>query len=235
METCPTCGETFETERGVSVHHAKIHGVSIAGEQYTCDHCGETFQAQPTDERQFCSVECSAANKSERMDSPFGGERNGVVLTCEWCGDEYRRAAANAEGSRFCSRDCQSAAQSVEFSSDDWHLSGATGADHPSYTGHEDYYGENWDEQRRAALERDGYECIICGMGRSEHREEHGCDLHVHHIRPIATHDTPEAANSLSNLITLCRPHHAKWEGVPVAPEVVQDERGLGTDGPADS
>lgn len=224
METCPTCGETFETGRAVSVHHAKTHGESIAGEEFTCDQCGEPFRGQPSNEPRFCSEECSSEHKSERMNTPFGGERNGVNLTCEWCGDEYRRAAANAEGSRFCSRDCQSEAQSVEFSGEEWHLHGVTGEEHPTYTGHEDYYGENWSEQRQKVLERDNGQCVVCGVTRQEHREEHGCDLHVHHIQPIATYETPEAANETSNLVTLCRPHHARWEGIPLTPEVVRHD-----------
>jgi hypothetical protein len=226
MEKCPTCErDDFGTLRALKIHHSKAHGESIAGVELECEQCGETYRKPPsmTDRSRFCSVECMAAHRSETMDSPFGGERNGVTLTCEQCGDEYRRAAANAEGSRFCSRECQSAAQSVEFSSDDWHLSGVTGKDHPKYTGHSDYYGANWDEQRKKAVERDDDKCVICGIGSDEHQEQHGCDLHVHHIEPLATFDSPEAANELRNLVTLCRSCHAKWEGIPVIPEVVRD------------
>jgi hypothetical protein len=227
MEICPTCGKEFGTERGLKVHHTKSHGETIAGVELICENCGETYRKPPSEAERstYCSQDCQAEHFSEIRDTPFGGERNGVHLTCEWCGEKYRLPAADAEGSRFCSRECQSKMQSVEFSSEDWHLFGTTGADHPVYTGYEDYYGENWPEQRRAALERDRHECVACGIGRRQHRKKHGCDLHVHHIQPIANYGTPEAANELSNLITLCRPHHAKWEGIPVAPEVVGHER----------
>jgi uncharacterized C2H2 Zn-finger protein len=227
MEECPTCDREFDTERALKIHHSKAHGESISGVEITCEYCGDTYSKSPSeaDRSRFCSRDCQAAHQSDTIDSPFGGERNGVHLTCERCGEEYRRAAANAEGSRFCSRECQSAAQSVEFSNEDWHLSGTTGPQHPAYTGHEDYYGENWTEQRKAALERDGIECVVCGMGQEEHQDTHGCDLHVHHVQPIATFETPEEANSLENLLTLCRACHTKWEGIPVAPEVVGRER----------
>jgi len=149
----------------------------------------------------------------------------GVELTCEWCEETYRVPPSAADrGSRFCSRECQTNMQSVENSGENCYLHGVTGEDHPKYTGHEDYYGGNWEEKRSEAIKRDGYECVICGIGQDEHREAHGCDLHVHHIDPIATFDTPEEANTIENLLTLCRPHHAIWEGIPVVPEVVRDD-----------
>lgn len=227
MKICPTCDREFDTERALKIHHSKSHGESIAGVELTCKNCGSTYRKPPSmaSRSSYCSQDCQSEHFSEIRDEPFGGERNGVYLTCETCGDEYRRAAANAKGSRFCSRECQSKMQSVEFSSKDWHLTGVTGADHPAYTGHEDYYGENWSEQRAATITRDGETCVVCGCERDTHRKIHGCDLHVHHIQPIATFETPEASNTLNNLITLCRPCHAKWEGVPVAPEVVGHDR----------
>ena len=149
----------------------------------------------------------------------------GVELTCDYCGETYRVPPSTAErGSRFCSRECQTSKQSEEFAGENCYLHGVTGEDHPKYTGHEDYYGANWEQKREEALARDGHECVVCGVGPDEHRERHGCDLHVHHIQPIATYDTPEAANEVDNLITLCRPHHGIWEGIPVMPEVVSNE-----------
>jgi len=149
----------------------------------------------------------------------------GVELICEECGDTYRvPPSTEKRGSRFCSRDCQTTAQSREFSGEGWHLTGVTGASHPKYTGNEDYYGENWPKMRRKALERDGRKCRICGLTREEHLEEHGCGLHVHHVRPIASYETQEEANELDNLVTICRPCHVRWEGIPVFPKGVGDE-----------
>lgn len=224
MEMCPTCGREFDTLRALKIHHSKAHGESIAGVESTCVQCGDTFRAPPSAERRFCSKECSAAHKSETMDAPFGGERNGVTLTCEWCGDEYRRAEANSKGSRFCSRECQSSAQSVEFSSDDWYLQGVRGPDHPSYEGSDEYRGTNWPEQREAALERDDRQCVNCGLSMEEHIERHGCELHVHHIDPIGNYDVVEDANTLDNLLTVCRSCHSKVEGLSVSPETFHTE-----------
>lgn len=95
-----------------------------------------------------------------------------------------------------------------------------SGEDNPAWNGgRPDYYGENWEEMRTAALERDGGECVVCGMSRNEHRDKYGKDIHVHHIQPIATFENPEEANELQNLVTLCYAHHREWEGVPIRPQ----------------
>lgn len=65
----------------------------------------------------------------------------------------------------------------------------------------ERYYGSNWKAQRKAALERDGYECRSCRSDRG---------LVVHHVRLIQLYRTPEAANVIGNLMTLCRSCHVQ-------------------------
>jgi len=67
-------------------------------------------------------------------------------------------------------------------------------------------YGPNWPEQRRRALERDGYRCQRCGAPHDPRRP-----LQVHHIRPFRTFGYVPGentayleANRLENLITLC-------------------------------
>lgn len=78
--------------------------------------------------------------------------------------------------------------------------------------GRDPYYGDNWHEMRRAALERDGYVCQKCGKIQSEHEQEHSFGLDVHHMEPLADFGTPEEANELDNLITVCRSCHNEIE-----------------------
>jgi len=75
-----------------------------------------------------------------------------------------------------------------------------------------DHYGRNWEEQRHAALVRDRWRCQDCGLEQQDHVEQYGRSLHMHHIRPIRSFETPEDANFLENLITLCQDCHDKWE-----------------------
>jgi len=93
---------------------------------------------------------------------------------------------------------------------------GQSGELNPNWEGgYEPYYGANWYEKRQAARERDGYECVACGMSDKEHGEKYGWELEVHHITPIREFENPENANTLENLITLCRPHHRQYESLP--------------------
>jgi DEAD/DEAH box helicase domain-containing protein len=67
-------------------------------------------------------------------------------------------------------------------------------------------YGPNWQAQRKAALERDGHACQVCG------RMEGG--LHVHHKTPFRAFPGYEQANVLDNLATLCPACHRQAESV---------------------
>lgn len=81
-------------------------------------------------------------------------------------------------------------------------------------------YGDNWEEQRQKALERDDYTCQTpgCEWTQDTHQEAFTRGLHVHHIRPLSTFGEDESeinferANHLENLVTVCAEHHHLWE-----------------------
>lgn len=77
-----------------------------------------------------------------------------------------------------------------------------------SGTEREPYYGREWTDVREEAIQQAGSECHRCGLSRSEHREQYGDDLHVHHITPVREFDQPSEAHSLSNLEPLCAVCH---------------------------
>jgi DEAD/DEAH box helicase domain-containing protein len=68
------------------------------------------------------------------------------------------------------------------------------------------YYGAGWPAQRDAARARDEYRCQVCGA--PEGAEQH----HVHHKIPFRRFESPERANQLSNLVTLCARCHRQAE-----------------------
>lgn len=91
--------------------------------------------------------------------------------------------------------------------------------------GHEYNYGSNWERQRDKRRKVDENECVVCGMSNGEHRERHGCNLHVHHIQRKESFRMDngkldhERANRIENLITLCYKCHNRWEGIPLRPD----------------
>ena len=72
--------------------------------------------------------------------------------------------------------------------------------------GHDDYYGQSWSEQRKRAIERDGYKCRICS------RKDF---VQVHHITPKRFWRVDEEHKKMNherNLISLCPKHHGMLE-----------------------
>ena len=75
-----------------------------------------------------------------------------------------------------------------------------------------DHYDGPWYEARENAIQRDGEQCVDCGISRKENRDRYGRDLDVHHEVPIDKFDDPDVADLTSNLVTLCPKCHADRE-----------------------
>lgn len=85
-------------------------------------------------------------------------------------------------------------------------------------------YGPNWRQRRKERLDKDGWECVVCNVDNHQHKDMYNKSLHVHHIQPLRSfvengRVNYEAANRITNLITLCAKCHRKWEGVPLRPQ----------------
>jgi hypothetical protein len=210
---CDWCGGTIEKypsrlER--SDHHFcsdDCHNkFQRGGERRSCDNCEEEIQRKPStyegQDNVYCSIECRVEYR--RADWP--------QLVCENCGELFKmrpalyeqRITVQNNDKFFCSNDCQG----------EWE----TGKDNPMYDGERKghpIYGPDWRYIRRDARERDGFSCQDCGLSEREHKARYGQELEVHHIKPIREFDNVEEANQLSNLITLCRAHHRKYENLP--------------------
>lgn len=195
--SCPTCDrEDFESRKGMRMHHAKVHGESLRHVTVVCENCGDAFEKEPhhveNSERHYCSKQCQSEYLSQKVD-----------VECLNCGDIFERSPSGVRNRNFCSRSC----------TDDY----LVGEKHTNYKwGKDREYGSNWWQQRKLARQRDSYECQICGKGKGELDRLPD----VHHIIPIRTFDDPNQGNKLDNLITLCRTHHRRWEGIPLRPEI---------------
>lgn len=59
---CPTCGREFSSDRGMKVHHKRVHDESIAGREIECGTCGDMFSKTPClieeHTHHFCSESC---------------------------------------------------------------------------------------------------------------------------------------------------------------------------------
>lgn len=115
---------------------------------------------------------------------------------CSECGEEFECWEYRNYHST-CSNECRRASQSETIE----------GEGNPNYVGPGNRrttdYGSTWQLKREEILERDGYECRICGKGDTAKEP-----LHVHHLTKVRKFDDPDNAHTRDNLITLCPSHH---------------------------
>lgn len=176
-----------------------------------CDWCGDEFVEHKhkieSDQNNFCGQKCAGKSLSERYQGEDHPRYTKVGVDCVICGSTFKVAQCLADERKTCSSDCLTELKSKLNS----------GENHPQYKGgHETWYGESWEGQREKAIERDNHECRACGLSEKTHRERFEQSLHVHHIKPFRTFESHEQANELDNLITLCRPCHFDYEGLPI-------------------
>lgn len=142
----------------------------------TCEQCGEEFSDPDKSEKRFCSRECY-------LDSV----RSAEIVECANCGNSFERSKWHLDQNKerhFCDLECMGEFQSTQ-----------TGPDSPAWSGGYDdpTRGEtrdpNWREKRRNVLERDGYECLACGMSNRTNKAIIGVGLDAHHNDRTETSD----------------------------------------------
>ena len=188
------------------------------GVEITCSHCGNTKRVgdwhHRRSEEHFCSPECYGEWRSNNIYGENHPDWNRVVVACEWCGSEKetRRSAAEKYENHFCNNDCRIAWERENH---------PTGEDNPLYRGGHFFYGKGWtDRKKRRVRIRDQARCRSCRTSESDHFDEYGRALDVHHITPARQFDDPEKRNAEENLITLCVTCHNEWEQMaPLRPD----------------
>ena len=151
------------------------------GKEKTCKICGKSFYVSKVRlNAHYCSHECYL---KERW-----GNSHRVTIVCVICGKEFEDYALTNRKvcSDLCKRENLSRMQQGEKCRF-WR-----GGKMAPYVG-------EWKTQRRAARERDGHKCVLCG---STDR------IQVHHIIPYRY----SQSHNLDNLVTLCRSCHSREE-----------------------
>lgn len=164
----------------------------------------------------FCDQDCYTEWKQENYqgsDNPSA--THDVSVSCCRCGaGKTVTPSRYMRNSRFfCDRDCRGAWMS-ENRVEEQALAWKGGEGDTEYLG-------GWTRQRERALERDFYECRVCGMSNEEHNEEHGMNLHVHHQTPKDSFERDSEANRLTNLLTVCAACHKCLEDEITTPSEV--------------
>lgn len=165
-----------------------------------CDFCNKKIIIPLTkyqaSKNHFCSKQCSGKFRYSK-----------ISLSCNQCGKTIKRDPSRMKivKNHYCSKRCLAI----------WQSENICGENHHQWKGHSEYYGPNWNRQRNAARKRDNYTCQHCKITE----KKHGQQLDVHHIIPFRKfgykpheNDNYKKANSLSNLICLCKKCHIKAE-----------------------
>jgi len=154
----------------------------------------------------FCSPKCNGEYlktlKAEKSRNWKGGD---ITVKCTQCGNNLERRKSVVEKSKtgrfFCNQRCAGI----------WKVDNLTGSIVYNWKGgYKGYYGSNWVQQRRKALERDNRTCKIC----KKTQKQLGKNPDVHHIIPFKKFgiERYKEANKLSNLICFGNSCHSKVE-----------------------
>jgi len=221
---CPECGKVLPTERGRDSHVEQIHGREYHDEELLRElYIEQELSSLEIAERYGVAdhtirdalrrngIEVRTTGKSLRTDTPDELKDEQTLRRLYKKEGKSEAEIAELLDVSQCSVNYFRRRHGIEANEP------PSGREHYNYKPETESldYGDNWHEKRRETLERDGYECQACGADGED------CYLDVHHIRPIKTFDVPERANTLDNLVCLCRSCHRQWEGIPLRPEVI--------------
>ena len=242
--SCPSCSRSFGSEMGLNQHHSRTHGESLKKHTKPCDNCGDEITVHDFElkrqDHHFCGRSCSSEFQKDRTEK-----------LCEICGEQFEIIPFEKDTAKYCSSECRIEAtrritgeERYNYKTQEYDCSecGSTVERSPSMVyskdrvfcsnrcfdehrrnGYEQYYGRNWNRQRRKALRRDQYRCVDCGLTAKDLYREPD----VHHRKPIGKFKEKfsepewwERGNRIENLVTLCPSCHRKWERWPVQPQV---------------
>lgn len=219
--TCAACETQFHSEherkycssdcRNSSVSRAGVNNPNYRGTAETshCKNCDSEFTYYPSAKPGvYCgtcvdSTDWQSPPTLERSANPrwSGGKQD---YPCAVCSTTVKRYPSQVTSAAICSEPCRK----------DWLSEHFTGENHPNWKGGSSpNYGTGWRSTRARALERDGYQCVICNQSA----DELGRNPDVHHIVPVrrfadSRDYSVSDAHFLRNVVSLCSSCHRRAE-----------------------
>lgn len=172
----------------------------ISRQKFTCQHCSDKFTPKDLSPSHLKRNPPKYCTRNCRDDA----NKNRVVIVCSNpnCKKLKEKIPCELKEHPCCDTYC----------ANEWKRACGifAGKNNPAWRGGIScrYRGENWDEQREKALERDKYICQRCGLIEREIELRNPLALEVHHIKPYCLFSDYIEANHLENLRTLCRVCH---------------------------
>ena len=94
MHQCPSCDDSFDTRRGLGVHHSRVHGESLPNR--TCEYCDADFHSPY--EKRYCSETCLSASDSFEGENHPNWKDGKETTGCEICSAEFEYYPSEKEG-----------------------------------------------------------------------------------------------------------------------------------------
>lgn len=217
---CPVCGDSFDSEFGMKVHHKLKHDESLSKEvsQCTIEGCSNEFKYYPSEKDGLICSECVDSGKTyihsesiSKDDIDYNTVER-VEDECCYCGCTIIVKENVLEDNNYCSNKCVYKKHSERMS----------GSNNPRYIDGESSgksYNSKWRSVKKEVKLRDENECQVCGSGKN---------LHGHHIKPVENFDEEDNAHFKENVILVCASCHRNIEyGNIEIPESVIEEKNL--------
>jgi len=214
---CACCSKTFKPVRDTNLFCSNAcYKKNKKPQPKTCQQCKCSYLKKLNQKAsKFCSNDCLLESRRVKPH------------TCVVCGTiftpvkfkpsvgKYRKYT----GRHSCSVECafidkgRRTAKRMHDTRDQY-----TGKNNPNWIGaclkkNKSYRGHDWRLIAEQARNRDKYCCKHCGMTSEEHFAKWSRVLEVHHIIPFYEFTDHTKANSLRNLITLCKRCHRIADG----------------------
>jgi hypothetical protein len=191
-----------------------------------CKYCGKNFEVIGSGKKKnmYCSKECLSNSKKKFEIQLCKSCKKPIEILnlrtyrrtyCKQCNIERRKiktriktncancnSEINAINSRYVSEKhlyCNTKCMALHYSQI------YTGKNSPSWKGGKRKYQGNWIKAREKVMERDNFQCQICGKTELEI----GKSVDVHHIKNYRLYKNKICANKPQNLISLCYKCHS--------------------------